>query len=250
MGFFDKIFGKSRNDFKLEKEILLEEIPCKTKQELLERYGAIALEKQPSFYNDVVQDRGWNADVAEGKISFGDDYEFEMQILGTFSYSSQTWLWAWGNEVSEIPENVMCQALQLKKYGEIHQNPFLTERTFDFSEDELHQIGLIASGMFDADAYYLADYGEGVMVITMEGEEIKKYHKDTAAQILTLFPEFISYFEMNHRNAFYQYLKLKRFDIYEQGKKITATRGGNVINASFDDENRLTELKGNIAENS
>lgn len=246
MGFFDNIFGKSKS----EKEFILEETPCKTQQELLERYGAIALEKQSSFYNDVVQYRGWNADIVEGKISFGDDYEFEMQILGTFSHSSQTWLWAWANEVSEIPENVMRQALQLRKYGETHQNSFLTERTFDFSENELHQIGLITSGMFGADAYYLADYGDGVMVVTMVGEEIKKHRKDTATQILTLFPEFISYFEVNHRNALYQYLKLKRFDISEQGEKITATRGGNVINASFDNENRLIELKGNITENS
>ena len=112
MGIFSNLFGNNKNNDKNEKA------PCKTQQELLECYGAIALEKQLPFYNDVVQDRGWGVDMDRGTITFGDDYEFPMQILGTFSFSSQTWLWAWANEASQIPKNLLKDSLELKKYGE------------------------------------------------------------------------------------------------------------------------------------
>ena len=242
MGIFSNLFGNNKNNDKNEKA------PCKTQQELLECYGAIALEKQLPFYNDVVQDRGWGVDMDRGTITFGDDYEFPMQILGTFSFSSQTWLWAWANEASQIPKNLLKDSLELKKYGEKHQIPFLTSSTFDFSEDELHQIGLIASGMFDADAYYLADYGQGVMVITMTSETIKSHQKNTVAQVLTNFPQFISYFEVNHKKAFCSYLDFKGFEWKQEDNEITTTQGKNSIKAVFDEQSRLVDLKGNLSE--
>ena len=99
--------------------------------------------------------------MVKEEISFGPDLCFPIQVLGTFSYSSETWLWAWANSKSGLSEHIIEQSLLLKKYGEDNGIDLLLNNSFDFSKDELHLIGLIASGMFNTSAYYIADYGQG-----------------------------------------------------------------------------------------
>lgn len=242
MVFFSKIFGKKEEEktavFKVEQ-------PCKNFQELLERYCGIVLERQQSFYNEVIGNRDWNVDIDRESIRFGDDLEFKMQIIGTFSFSSETWLWSWANEASNLPPNLVQNALQLKQYGETHHISEFTEGSFDYSEEDLHKMGIIATGFCKADAYYLANYGQGVMVLTITDERIKASQKDEAAAVLTHFPNVISYFEMNHKNAFTSYLAEKNFQWKEVNNTITATRQGNTITASFDEHSRLVNLTGN-----
>lgn len=91
--------------------------PCKSEQELLERFGCYGFEKQFAFY-DVIGDSDWQIDINQGVIHFNDDIVFSIQLLGSFSLSSETWLWSWNNEASQLPTPVIEQALGLKHYGE------------------------------------------------------------------------------------------------------------------------------------
>lgn len=71
MGLLDKLFGKT-NQPAADNTLAIPayETPCKTEEELLERYAGIALEKQLDF-GDVVGDMNWNADLQAGTIRFG-----------------------------------------------------------------------------------------------------------------------------------------------------------------------------------
>src|SRR5689334_4676399 len=115
MRFFNKIFGQA------DKPARQEEInaqppqtlaPCTSEQELMERYGAISLEKQLDF-GELIGNNSWTVDMKKGEISFGPNLDFPIQVLGTFSHSAETWLWAWANTQAGLPENLLQHALQL-----------------------------------------------------------------------------------------------------------------------------------------
>lgn len=182
--------------------------------------------------------------MSKEEISFGPNLDFPIQVLGTFSHSSETWLWAWANKKSGLSEHIMQQALQLKKYGEDQGIDLLSSSSFDFSKDELHRIGLIASGMFNASAYYIADYGQGAMLVTIKSDLIDRQRQDDHLRILSVFPQLISQFEMDHRIALQRYLEEKGYKISEQGARLTATKRGDTITADFDEFSRLSNLKG------
>ena len=219
-------------------------IPGKTIPELLACYAAIAYDKQNDFY-EVIGDNSWNFDTESGTISFGPELVFPAQILGTFSHSSQTWLWAWANEQSKVPTPLLHQALQLKAYGEQYHIDLLSASDFDASEEDLHIIGSIASGMFDASGYYLADYGQGVMVITVQSAQVDQLRRNDSARILHAFSQAISFFEMQHKPAFLHYLTLKGYTTSDNGDSVTATNAQATLTATFDNLGRLTNLKGN-----
>jgi hypothetical protein len=215
----------------------------KTAQELLEKFGGIALEKQHNF-GEIITENNWNIDMETGMISFGDNLVFPFQILGTFSHSSESWLWAWANEKSGIPEKLMEQALILKKYGEDNGIDLLKNSEFEADKNDLHLIGIIASGMFNSSCYYLGNYGSGTMCVTIKSKEIDKYFENNHLKIFTVFPQLISLFEMNHRNSFINYLKEKDYKIEIKEKEIVGIRNGNKAIATFDELNRLTKLNG------
>ncbi|WP_139361883.1 DUF6882 domain-containing protein [Hymenobacter sp. CRA2] len=221
----------------------LEATPCKSVQELLERYSAIAYDKQNDLF-EVIGENDWSFDMAAGTISFGPALVFPVQILGTFSHSSESWLWAWANTQSGIPKQLLEQALQLKAYGEQQEIDLLKHDAVDAEEDDLHLIGAIASGMFDASGYYLADYGQGVMLITVKSPLIDQHRKHDVARLLHAFPEAISFYEMHHRPAFISYATLKGYTVAEQADTVTATGAGGSLTATFDDLGRLSNLTG------
>ena len=245
MGFFNKFFGQ--ND-KIEQTSETQPqqylTPCKTEQELIERYGGIAMDKQLNF-GEFIGNNNWNINIANGEISFGTDIVLPIQVLGTISHSSQTWLWAWANTKSGLSENVIKQSLQLKKYGEENEIDLLKNDTFDFTKEDLHLIGIIASGIHNSSGYYICDYGQGAMVVTIKSEKVDKINKeDNHYRILTVFPQLISQFEMNHNYALTNYLIAKGYTISENGTKLSATKNGQIITAEFDELSRLTKLNG------
>lgn len=244
MGLFNKLFGQSEkieqtNETHPKKDM----ITCKTEQELLERFGGNAFDKQIDL-GEVIGDNNWNVDMTNEEISFGANLVFPIQVLGTFSHSSETWLWAWANSKSGLSDNITQQAQQLKKYGEENKIDLLRNSQFDATKNDLHLIGLIASGMFNSSGYYIADYGQGSMVVTIKSHRVDKIQKDNHLRILTVFPQLISQFDMNHYFALKNYLIYKGYSISKKGTNITATKNGNTITAEFDEQSRLTKLNG------
>ncbi|MBF9221315.1 DUF6882 domain-containing protein [Hymenobacter ruricola] len=217
--------------------------PARPGQELLERYAALAFDKQTDLY-EVIGDNSWNVDMAAGTISFGPQLVFPIQVLGSFSHQSETWLWAWDNAQSDLPEPLLAQARQLRAYGEQHGIDLLTVNQFDATPNDLHAIGSIASGMFEASGYYLADYGQGILVVTVESEQIDQGAKHDFARVSTVFPQVIGVFEMRHRPAFIHYITQKGGTLSETADTVTATLGTSTLTAHFDELGRLAKLQG------
>ncbi|MDA3613810.1 DUF6882 domain-containing protein [Polluticaenibacter yanchengensis] len=244
MGIFSKLFTKSDKAIPDgNQELQPKETPCKTEQELIERYGGIALDKQIDF-GEIIGNNNWNVDMQQGIISFGPNLVFPIQVLGTIAHSSQTWLWAWANTMSGLPPNLIEQSLQLKKYGEDNGISLLSNHTFHFTKDKLHLLGMMASGMFHSSGYYIADYGQGAMLVTIKDSRIDKERTENHHRILTVFPQLISQFDMNHKNALKSYLDAKGYSYTEKENTVTGTKNQNTLTAQFDHLARLINLKG------
>ena len=220
--------------------------PLHPLQALIEQFGGVAFEKQ-IVLDDIVDNKPWQIDMEKQQIVFGDDLYLSFQLLGTYSYSTKTWLWAWANDKSDLPESIIQQALELKKYGEDNGIELFTHCNLNAGQGDLHIMGLIASGIFNASGYYIADYGEGSLMLTFSDEHIEQtYQKNsTHLQILSVFQQFISTYEMNHYFVLKHYLLAKDYQVtFDDGLKLIATKDQCQISAEFYNLLRLIELNG------
>lgn len=217
--------------------------PARTEQELLERYAALALDRQSDLY-EVIGDNSWNVDLTAGTISFGPQLVFPLQVLGTFSHQSRTWLWAWANAQSNLPGQVLGQARHLQAYGAQHGIELLTVSEFAATENDLHRLGLLASGLGNASGYYLANYGAGTLLLTLKSALVDQAPKNDFARIPSIFSQVISLFELPHRPAFIHYLTQKGCAVTETADAVSANVGAGTLTATFDELGRLTNLQG------
>ena len=54
--------------------------------------------------------------MLKGTVTYG-EHVFRMQVLGTYSETEQSWLWAWANKQSGIPEQFLEASLAFKRDG-------------------------------------------------------------------------------------------------------------------------------------
>jgi hypothetical protein len=148
-----------------------------TLQPHVDRYAIRAFEKQLHAYA-VVGDRGWEVDLEAGRISFDDDLEMGVALLGTTD--DHSWLWGWADE-EEFPESVVAPGRALGAYGREHDLPALYEPETATDEDvTLDRIGVIASGVLDLQATYHAPLdGGGRVLFALEHPSLAPPEPDT-----------------------------------------------------------------------
>ncbi|MBW7982419.1 DUF6882 domain-containing protein [Enterobacillus tribolii] len=244
MNLIKTLFSGRRNpDEQAGGQLVKESAPCHSWQALLERYGALALEKQQNL-GEIIDGLSWEADMKSGRIGFAGKVAFPMQILGTLSRSSETWLWSWANTLSDIAPRQLAQALRMRRYGEENGITLLSQAELPIKEEELDIIGLIAAGMFNTSGYYLADFERGIMCVTLKSADIDDSYTNAHHAVLTIFPRFISLYDVDHRNALCSYLQLKGYEVSQEADKVTGCRQDGTITAEFDEHSRLRLLQG------
>ena len=216
-----------------------------SEQELLEQFAAIGLERQLDL-GEVIGNNNWNVDLSKSEISFGPNLTFAMQALGTFSRESDTWLWAWANTQTPYTEAGTQQARQLRQYGEDHGLALLANPDCEATDDDLHRLGLMATGLLQADAYYLADYGQGIMLVTLTDARLVATHPENDPRIFRIFSEIISQYEVRHQPTLAAYLTALGYEVTTSPLSLTGigARSNNTVTAEFDESGNLTKLKG------
>lgn len=232
---------------------------------LLEQYAALALDKQTTLERLTDTAAAWFVDQNIGQLTLGDEH-FTIHWLGTYSHHSGSWLWAWANPHLTMTTNDAASADILREYAAAHpatanrsgstplfQHPadstLLAQERFTFDAAELHNLAAVACGLTGADAYYLGDYGDGIALLAIHDPRVAAawQEDDSPARILSIIPQTINLFDLNHQNAVRAYLQAKGYQLNEDAQHIRAQRADSQITATFDDMQRLSNLSGSVS---
>ncbi len=214
-----------------------------TIQDLLELSAAASLEKQFAL-GELIGDASWAADLDQGTIAFGDKYQFPIQVLGTESEQSATWLWAWANTASNIPASLLRCANNLMALGTREAIPELTTPTLSLRQIDGHRLALIASHLCRAACYYRGPYdGGAVFLLIPEASQVTAKLPTTPLQVIQTFTQLIQAMPLNHRRTLESYLKYKGYSCKATPSGLEATNiERQNIYATFDSADRLTGL--------
>ena len=249
MSIFKKLFGKSVKE-SATPEIKEAGFSPSNKTDftnftdLVNQNAALSFEKQQNL-SELTGTSSWNIDLNAGILSFG-DIELPIEVIGSLSFNDYSWMWGWANSKSGIPENLLDGSLTLKEIGKKKQIQEFTKGHFNVEEGFEHKIGLVASGMLNADAYFCANYGQGTMVLTITSDKIARIDKNRPEKVLTTFPQVISAIELDHKEAFKSYLIDRDFGLNISQNTIKGAINGKLVVAEFDNLNRLTSINGKI----
>ena len=142
--------------------------------DLCAAHAALSSEKQRALAA-ALGDGPWRFSIGAGTISLdGGRFVFPIQLLGTQAEESNTWLWAWANEASNFPPDLLTSANRLRQIG-------LEEGVMELAEPQLdlgspddrpwfdgYYLAMAASGLCQADCYYRAPYEGGALFVLLQ----------------------------------------------------------------------------------
>jgi hypothetical protein len=220
-----------------------------TLRDLLQQHGALSLEKQDAL-SDFLGEHSWWLDLQVGTIDFGSGRVFPVQVIGTESKESGTWLWSWANQPGRIPYALQTAALRLRDFGQANDVAEFTAPELEAGAYDTHVIGATACGVADADAYYLAKYEHGAALLLLQSPALAALLEPSALHMMTIFSSTISAWELeDHRRSFVAYARAKGCTIRESHGCVEITDPtGTPLAADFDDHNRLVAMRYGISE--
>lgn len=195
----------------------------------------------------MLGDHDWQLDLEAGTIAFNRRHTFPIQVLGTESEISGTWLWAWANDISPIPSHLLQAANQLRTLGIQEHIPEFSNAELALDRTQGHQLAMVAIGVGQSSCYYRCAYDGGAAFVLIDAPDIQQHDNGSASRIIEVFNELISTFTLNHRKAFVAYLKYKEYKLAIKGSILEGVGSdGATIRATFDKYNRLSNISTTI----
>jgi hypothetical protein len=208
-------------------------------KEYFEQYALLSLEKQDKLVR-LIGEHYAELDLDAGKVRFGSNLGFPFQVLGTTSDNTLTWLWAWSEEQTEIPEDLMQSARELKSWGEREGIPEFFEPEVDLNRADGHMISLIASEVGKASCYYRDPYQGGALYLLLFGEAIDSQPPLDRTRLVHHLSELSTTYDLDHRKALLSYLRAKNLAFVENDRVVAGRlESGETLDVEFDDQGRL-----------
>jgi len=242
MGRF-QIFRRNKDK---QPQDVVEQPQALTFSQLVEQYGVASYEKQLRAIG-LIGGKNWHLDLEKGIITFGnsqqeDELKFPVQLLGTYSHLSGTWIWSWERPEAGIADRALEKVFQILDFGKTyHVNEFITP-AFAVDKHFPHLLGLVAVGIYDSSFYYCGDFGDGLVLVTVRDRLIDSASTFEGPTPESVFSQFIASFEVNHRRALQEYLSSKGYEVSMDGNILLAADGEDRIEAEFDTLDRVVKL--------
>mgnify|MGYP001214777150 CR=1 FL=1 len=214
---------------------------------LFDRYALVALDRQLRL-EELVGELDWTFNLQSGLLSFGDRFCWRAEVLGTESDATQTWLWAWANQASNIPSELLEAVSAVRGWGFVHKIPELLEPKLPLGEINGHCLAMIGSGIWRANAYYRAPYDAGAAFLLIKDSNFPRNDDSPSARLATVFPQAISAISINnHRSALQGYLEAHMLKGQEEGDRLVVLENGQpLMSATFDEHDRLVRLEATL----
>src|SRR6478735_5021906 len=164
--------------------------------ELFARHVGSATARQLAL-GDLLGERSWAVDIGRGTATF-DELTFPIQLLGTEAAGDDSWLWAWANEASSLPETILRSAHHLRAVGQKQGPELPATRGLSLDGMSGHEVAIVCTGLLGTGPYYRGPYDGGALFFTIENVTLPDVD---SVRISTVLTQVISSFAVDHRIA-------------------------------------------------
>lgn len=213
----------------------------------LEDHVFRVLENQFRLYQ-FLGTHDWAFDMDDGRLTFTNSETEEVlarcpvQILGTESKTSNTWLWAWANEASQIPDRLLAGVRMVKSEAERAEIVEYYRPQLPIAYDRMcAELSIVSTGHLGLYTYYAAPFDDGAMYCAVERcPEAENTGPRDGLMVNRVIFTAISALDMNHRDAVHAYLGKP---VSQEGEDILWDAGNDQVKIRFDDQGRVTKLE-------
>ena len=212
---------------------------------LLSRYAGISLAKQLAL-GDFLGQHSWAVDIEAGTVTFSPGGTYPLQLLGTEATGDATWLWAWANEASHLPPDLLQACRQLQQLGHEQRIPELCDLSFSLSQVDGHALAAVAAGPNTHSCYYRGPYDGGALYFLVSGLPDSVFAPAPLPRVLTALTQTLSQFDIDHVEMAQSLLTVQGFTLQQQENQLVAQRHQDELCLRLDKQQRIQTINSTL----
>ncbi len=210
--------------------------------DLLSLSAGYSIYSQKRMGELVIKSSGWNVDLRELTIKFGEN-KFGCGVIGSESEKEGTWLWGWANTESGLKETATAVSRKAKKLlrgvPEFENGKFML--------DELHtghNLAMVCSGVSEKSVcYYRCPYNGGAAFVQISGLPDDVFVPAGREIFSKQIMEIISSFYCDHRLLAIGFLWQNQTPFTEKEDYIEAEFPDEALKISFEKAGEISRIK-------
>ena len=197
---------------------------------------------QKRAFKLLVEGSNWQVNFDSGKIYF-DGREFDMQFIGSESFSSNTWLWGYEN-INGFDERLLELANKAREFGEKFGLSAFSTPQFELDENfNGHTISMVLCTAFDEQNYYRIEYEGGAAYVAFRSDVVFE-EPVLANELLSVVNECLSSYELDHKIFIKGLLLSCDMKFSESPNEIVSDKYE--LSFKFDELNRLINISSKL----
>ncbi len=209
---------------------------------LVESGAGSALARQLALA-DFLGSHEWNVNTQTGRADFGKKQEHRIQFVGTESEHTGTWMWAWANTASGLPEE-LCEASQaIRRHGVQHGIKELSEGQLPLQDLNGHLLCMAGAALSGGHPYYRGPYDGGALYFyVLDLPDVIQAQVDVPRAV-TVIQQLISGFDLNPWRTIALFLEGEGLGVQAENNIMVATwPGGDELRIEFDEQGRVVRI--------
>lgn len=210
----------------------------------LEQYALLAMEKRNKLLR-LTEGCFLELDLDAGTARFSETLAFPFQVLGTESENSFTWLWAWAEEQTEMPGQLMRSAREMKAWLEQNGLGEFARPSLDLDAADGSLLSCLAAEVCRASSFHRDPYEGGALYLLLFGSQIDGQPGFARSELVSALLELGARYPVSHRNALAAYLRSRAGSLVERPDSLQALLPtGEQIIAEFDPDGSVRLVNG------
>ncbi len=199
-----------------------------------ERFALAAAEKQDRL-NAFLGEHSVELDLDAGSARFSSGIDLPFQVIGTESENSLTWLWAWAEEQTEIPDHLLHRARELREWGIREKVEEFALPSVDLDRADGTLLSLISMEICGASGYYRDHYEGGNLFLLLSAAPVERGPAFDRFRFVRALGNLASRYDFDLRKAMLSYFAVRKLPCTETGGGISAElENGERVLAEFD----------------
>ncbi len=213
-------------------------------QQEFERCALLSLEKREKLLG-LAGDHFLELDLDAGAARFREGLSLEFQVLGTESENTLSWLWAWADEQTEMPDRLVRSARDLRQWFQDRGMQEIIRPSVDLDVADGNRIAMIGAEALGAGAYYRDRYEGGALFLLLFGGELHAQPDLDRGSLLRVFRDLTAQYPCDHRNVLASYARAKGLPAAGSDDMLNLQlAGGERILAEFSSGGSLLRING------
>lgn len=213
-------------------------------REHVERCILLSCEKQEKL-RSLAGEHLLHMDLDAGTVRFSEALSVPFQVLGTESENTLTWLWAWADEQTDIPHQLIRSSLEMRAWLQQEGLNDVSRPSVDLDLADGTMLSAVATTFCKASAFYRDPYEGGALYLLLFSRDIDRQPDLNRTGLIRILGELVAMFDLDLKNVVRSYFLAKGLPCSESAETVNAQMAtGERVILEFDDNASKVMING------